>query len=390
MNSADVVIVGGGVIGTACADALAREGLQVILLERLGLAAGASSACQSGIGYGPFGSDYDLKFDLAAIAEYRQLAASGVHVDYHCDGALLVGEPTEEPRIRARLEQLRRMGVACDWLDAAALRQAEPNLSPALTGAALLHDVGQVSPMRVVVELTQRAARHGAHIETNTELIGVEIAAGRVAAAVTTRGRIATRRLVVAAGAWSRAVGCLAGLRKVPVWPLKGHVLVIEPAPGLLRRYSTETGYEAGVAAIRQSAMGEAGPEPGPPQVAAVLQPLPSGQMLVGSSREFAGFDREVSRERLAQIAGRACRLVPSLARHRVIRTYAGLRPWSPDGHPLIGPTQQSEGVFFATGHAGEGNTRALITARLVADLMMDRTPPLDTTPLAPDRFVMN
>jgi glycine/D-amino acid oxidase-like deaminating enzyme len=164
-------------------------------------------------------------------------------------------------------------------------------------------------------------------------------------------------------------------------------VLVTEPLPGFIRHYLTEAEYEVAAASFARTEMTPDGPLPGTPRTAAVLQPLPSGQILVGSSREFAGHDREVNRQRLAQIAVRATRMVPRLARRRIIRTYAGLRPWTPDGHPLIGRTQRIAGLTIAAGHAGEGNGRSLITGRLVADIVAGRSPFLDIAPLSPDRF---
>ncbi len=384
----DVVIIGGGIIGAACAEALSRAGLDVVLLERLGLAAGASSACQSGVGFGISMDDYTLRLHLAAVRAYRQFAADGAEVDYLHHGTVLVGPPDEETELKAGLRRLRDMSVGCEWLDAAALREAEPALSPEINGAARIDEMGQVSPMRVVNEMARRAVLHGAEIHTNTELTGIDVKGGRVTAAVTSQGTISTSTIVVAAGAWSRKVGELVGLR-VPVWPLKGHVLVTEPVPGMLRHYLTETRYEKTVEAVQAVDLGEDGPQRGSPQVAAVLQNLPSGQILIGSSREFAGFDREVNRNRLAQIVTRAGYLVPGLPRLRIIRTYAGLRPWTPDGLPLIGPSQQVEGLVFATGHGGDGNTLALITARLVAELTTGQPTEIDTTPLSPDRFNM-
>ena len=386
--SKDVVIIGGGIIGTACADALSGEGMQVVVLERLGLAAGASSACQSGVGFGVSMDDYTLRLHLAAVAAYQNFTADGTEVDYRHHGAIVVGEPEQETALKAGLQRLREMAVNCEWLDQAALREAEPALSPEIKGAALIAGMGQVSPMRVVNEMARRASERGAQICTNTELTGIELTDGKVTAALTSAGRIATETILVAAGAWSSRIGQLIGLR-VPVWPLKGHVLVTEPVPGKLRHFVSETGYEATVQAMQAVEIGEEGPKPVLPQVAAVLQNLPSGQILVGSSREFAGFDREVNRERLGQIAKRAGRLVPDLRRLRIIRTYAGLRPWTPDGLPLIGRTRQTDGIVFATGHGGDGNTLALITARLVAQLLTGQPTTIDTEPLSPDRFIM-
>ncbi|MFO1058620.1 MAG: FAD-dependent oxidoreductase [Dongiaceae bacterium] len=385
--TADAVVIGGGVIGAACAEALSRLWPRVTLVERLGLAAGTSSACQSGVGHGVSGDAYDLGLDRAAIDAYRALVADGLDAGYERTGALLVCREAEAASVAARLPQLAALGFDCAWLDPAALQQAEPRLAPGFAGALRLSDMGQVSPMKLVHALARRAAGRGATIRTGTEVTAIELERGRVAAVATSGGRIATPRVVIAGGVWSRALAALAGL-SLPVWPLKGHVLVTEPLPGLLRHYVTEAEYEAGAASFAGPAPSDGPPAAAPPRVAAVLQPLPSGQLLIGSSREFAE-DREVSRARLAEIARRACRLVPLLARRRVIRSYAGLRPWTPDGRPLIGPTAEVEGLALATGHAGEGNTRALITGRLVADLLAGMPPPLDPRPLSPDRFAL-
>lgn len=388
MSSADVVVVGGGIIGAACAESLARESMKVVLLERFGLAAGASGACQGGVGIGLFMEDYDLQLHSAAMVAYRDLVASGVEVDYRPVGELLICSPDQEAETRARLEHARDMGVAAEWLEQAQLQIAEPGLSPSITGAALLQDVACVSPMKVVSVFARRATQLGAEVCTNTVLTGIEMARGRVIAALTTNGRIVTERIIIAAGSWSSRVGEFVGLR-VPVWPLKGHILVTEPMPGMVRHMITEMSYEASVEALRSVSMGADGPQSRPPEVAAVLESQAAGQVLVGSSREFAGFDREVDRGRIAEIARKACQLVPDLSRLRIIRTYAGLRPWTPDGRPMIGPTRQAEGIVFATGHAGAGITLAPLTGRLIAQLLTGTAPLLDTEPLSPDRFVM-
>ena len=388
LQSADVVIIGGGVIGAACAEALVREGFHTVLLERSSLAAGASGAGQTAVGWGLFMDDYDLRLWLMACALYREWAASGVDVDYRQPNAMIVGEQDDEARLKAGVQELRARGVACEWLDQVALHKVEPGLSPAISGGALLEGIAQINPLRVVGELAQHASQFGAHIYTDTELIGVEMKRGKVAAVLTNRGRIATGTIVIAAGSWSSQVGRLLGLR-VPVWPQKGHILVTEPMSAMVRHMVTEARYEATVKGTVEVKVDADGPEPGPPHVATVLQSQPQGQLLIGSSHEFAGFDREVDLGRITELAQRACRLVPGLRQVRIIRTYAGLRPWTPDGRPLIGPTKQASGVVFATGHAGAGITLALLTGQLIADLMTGRAASVDPKPLSPDRFVM-
>lgn len=382
--SADAVVVGGGVIGAACAEALSRTLRRVVLVERLGLASGTSSACQSGVGHGLFADDWDLSFDRAAIDAYRTME-DGLDAGYSRCGALLVCTESDAPPVRARIARLNALGLSVDWIDEAALRSLEPNLAPDYAGAARLNDMGQVSPMRLAVEMTRRAVARGATILTNTEVTGIETTRGRVTAVLAASGRIATSEVIIAAGVWSRDVARMAGLN-VPIWPLKGHVMVTEPLPGFLHCYLTEAEYEIAAASFAKTEMTVDGPRPGPARTAAVLQPLPSGQILIGSSREFAS-DREVSRQRIAQIAERAARVVPALADRWIIRSYAGLRPWTPDGRPLIGRAASLAGVTIAAGHGGEGNTRSLVTGRIVADLIMGAPPHIDIRPLSPDRF---
>ena len=388
-TSAEVVVVGGGIIGISCAYALSRDGWQVAVLERLGLASGTSSACQGGVGFGLSSEGYDLHLSRAAVAAYENLAAEGVDVEYHRDGTLFVGEPEEDDEIKARIKKLQEVGIACEWLDQVAIRDEEPALSPSLSGAAVIQDSGNVYPMRVVVELARRANRFGTHIYTETELTGIEMKHGKVSAALTAGRRIATEKIIIAAGVWSPSVCQFVGL-KVPVWPLKGHILVSEPVvPRMLRHYINDTRYEATVDTMREVEIGAGGPKPVPPQFATVLHSFENGHILIGSSREFAGYNREVDRGRLKAIARLAARLVPGLAEVRIIRTYAGLRPWTPDGLPMVGPTTQAEGVFFATGHAGDGNTLAILTGNIIADLLSGRETAIETDPLSPDRFIM-
>jgi sarcosine oxidase subunit beta len=386
-RKADVVVVGGGVLGTACAEQLARQRLSVALVERGHLASGASGSCQSGIGYGLTMDDDELAYFQAATKAYRELADDAA-IDYRLDGALVLSSPGDEDALRAKAVALAGRGLPCTWLDGPALREAEPALSSEVVGAALLADTAQVSPMRVTVELATRAQRHGAEILTSTTVSGIDTTGGRVVGVETTRGRIATETVVIAAGAWSREVAELVGLQP-PVWPLKGHVLVTEPTRRLLNHYLSEARYDETVKAMLEQSVSDSGPPASTPRIATVLQNLPSGSVLIGSSREFAGFDRTVDRGRLAQLGASARRVVPALGHSRVIRTYAGLRPWTPDGRPLIGPTEQQRGIAFATGHGGEGNTGALVSARLLADLLVGHAPELAVGRFSPDRFAL-
>ena len=386
-TTADIVIIGGGVIGAACAHALSRHTSRIILIERRGLASGTSSACQSGVGHGLFAEGWDLSFDKAALDAYETISGQYPGIGYVKSGTLLLCTEKDAEIVRSQLPRLVKTGLDVEWLDAPELRREERHVAHSYTGATYLKSMGQVSPMRLVNEMAKSMVKRGGTILTDTEVSGFEIEGGRVAAVLTGAGRIATRAVVIAAGAWTRHVAGLAGI-DAPVWPLKGHVLVTEPLPGLLSHYLTEAEYEIGAASFAKTQMTPEGPKPDGARTASVIQPMPSGQILLGSSREFAGFDLEVDRERLQQIAKLAARMVPVLGQRRIIRSYAGLRPWTPDGRPLIGRTKTVGGIILAAGHAGEGNTRSLATGRLVCEIMTGQQPHIDIRPVDPDRFL--
>lgn len=386
-TSADVVVVGGGVVGTACAYHLSQRGMQVLVIEQSGLAAGSSSATQSLVGYGLGGDGHRLDLQIAAMAAYDDLVDRGLEFGFDRSGAIvLADDPSDEDALARAVASRRARGLQPRLVSTIELQELEPAAAAANRAGAFLPEIAQVSPMDLANELARWAVKAGARVWCNTILEGIEFGPRHSVAAVqTSRGRVRARWLVLAAGSWSRGVGQLAGL-SVPVWPRKGHVVVSEPAPGLLRRPVVDFGYGRGTPSARPR-LTDDGPEPGPADVFGVVQPLPSGQVLIGGSRQFAGLDRRIDPGVVQSIARRATRMVPSLASVRAIRTYIGFRPWTPDGLPLIGPTRPTPGLVLATGHGGEGITESVVTGMIVADLIIGRVPPVDVGPLEPDRF---
>lgn len=367
---------------------LARRGCRVTVLERTGVAAGSSSSTQSLVGYGIGGDPDHLELQTAAMAAHDDLVADGVDAGFDRSGAIVVPEDAADAEALARgVDDLRTRGLQCRLLTAEQLFELEPNAAPTPAGGAFLPELAQISPMRLANELAARAAVLGAEIRTSTPVVGVDVGAGGTIRGVSTpRGTIRASSVVLAAGSWSRDVGRLAGLA-LPVWPRKGHVLVLEPAPGLLRRPIVDFGY--GRASATPTVLLEDGPVHGPASTFGVIQPLPSGQILVGGSRQFAGIDLTIDRIVATTIAKRAVGMVPALADLRVIRTYVGFRPWTPDGFPLIGRVKRLPGLIVATGHGGEGITESVVTGRTVADLITGGVPPVDLDRLSPDRFAL-
>ncbi|HTU02332.1 MAG TPA: FAD-binding oxidoreductase, partial [Candidatus Sulfotelmatobacter sp.] len=245
-----------------------------------------------------------------------------------------------------------------------------------LPGGALFPADGQVEPRFATAALIAAGRRHGlaVHVGSRVERI-LRNAAGRVEAVETATDRIATGAVVVAAGVWTREVAASAGL-DVPVHPRKGQIVVVERAPGLFRRKLSEAGYAG---AVESSAANL--------QVAMVAESTRAGPLLLGSSRELVGFDRQVSLRVAAAITARALRFFPGLAGLRCIRNYAGLRPFSPDHVPLIGPMAGADGFYVATGHEGAGIGLAPATGRLIAQWVTGQSLDFPADWFRPDRF---
>jgi glycine oxidase len=339
IGSFDVAVVGGGVIGCALASELARRGASVVQFERERVAAGASYGAGGMLapqveahGPGPL-----LEMGLAARALFPEWAQRLEDpVDLHLDGILRVSfTEAGAQELRARAAWQRGMGLEARLLDAAEAAALAPGLgAPPL--AALWVPDGRVDAARLTAALAGEALRHGAQLREGVPALRVE--PGRVQ---TPEGPVVAGAVVVATGAWS---GPLVG---APGHPVKGQRLLLR-LPGH---------------PLRQTTWGDG----------CYLVPKAGGRVLVGATEEpAAGFDRRVTAAAVAHLLQRAVALVPALAAAELVEPWAGLRPASPDGLPLIGPWPGMESVWLATGHARNGILLAPLTATLVADALLE------------------
>jgi glycine oxidase len=350
--TADVVIVGGGVIGCAIALEVAEAGRSVVVIEPGEPGAAASSAAagmlapqsetQEG---GPF-----LDLALASLALFPALAQrlleyTGTDVGFRTPGMLrAVLDEAEVGPVRHAVEWQRRRGLDGRWLDRADARNLEPALGDDVLGAALFAQDAQVDNALLARALAQAAVAKGARFvlghpvtrfrREGSRVTGVDAGPTRVDAGVT----------VLAAGAWSGALAATLGI-SVPVRPAKGQMLQV----GLLAR---------GLGRILASS-------------SVYLVPRPGGRVLVGATVEDAGFDTRVTLEAVAGLSRDAIRLCPALGDGTVERTWAGLRPRCPDDLPVLGPVPGLDGLVLASGHFRNGILLAPITARLIADLVL-------------------
>jgi len=377
----DVVVIGGGIVGAACAYYLCAAGLDVHLVERRFPASGTSRACD-GLVLLWDKSGAELELGQASATLWAKLAENlDLDFEYTRSGTILLAENEAGVVVaQERVAAMHAAGVRAEALDNRGLRQLEPSLAPDLAGGAFFPDDIQVDPRRATLAMLAAARRQGLTLHPHAEAVDIRRAGGGdgpVSGVVTPLGEIATGTVVCATGAWTNQVARLVGIQ-TPIRPRQGHILVTARVPGLIHHPLLEGGYAATVQSASEGL-----------EVAFVAEMTASGTLLLGSSRRFVGFDRSVSLPVVRALAARAGRFLPALVQRRVnvIRSYAGLRPWSPDHRPLIGPVEAVPGFYLAAGHEGAGIGLAPVTGRLITDWVTGSELPSFAAEVRPDRF---
>ena len=366
MRDANVIIVGGGVMGCSIALRLRQAGARVTVLERSIPGAEASSAA-GGIlapqmeseGPGPF-----LELCLRSRALYPEFAAellalTGVNVNYLPGGLLhLAFDEAGAQRLKATVEWQRTLDLRAELLGPAEVHTLEPQLSPQVVAAARFPDDHQVDNRLLTRALTMAAAKVGASFRTGY-VRGVVEEHGRVVGVDLDGETLRADAVVIAAGSWS---GLVQGVSVDPrvVRPARGQMVQLQTRLPLFSHVVfSDKGY---------------------------LIPRADGRVLAGSTLEFAGFEKHVTAEGLHRILSLAMELCPALASAPVQETWAGLRPYTDDHLPILG-AGPLPGLFLATGHFRNGILLAPITARLMAQAVLGESPSLDLTPFRFDRF---
>lgn len=350
--TADVLVVGAGIVGAACAAELAAHGLRVDVLDARGIGGGATAA---GMGHIVVMNDSPAEFALSRYSRdlWLQLAPQlrGRDAFARCGTLWVAADEEEWQAARAMHAAFEAQGVVAQLLDAAALRACEPALANSLTGGLRIeHDSIVYAPTVAEWLLTQSPSAAKIHVR-----LGAPVAALHAHGVTLTSGeRVDATHVVVANG-----LGAQQLLPALPLQPKKGHLLITDRYPDLIRHQLLELGYIKSA----HHALGTS--------VAFNAQPRPTGQLLIGSSRQFDTIDPAVEMPVLAQMLKRAARYLPGLPALNGIRAWTGFRAASPDGLPLIGPAGEfaphAPGAWLAVGHEGLGVTTSLATARLLA-----------------------
>ena len=367
-NAAEVIVVGGGVIGSSVAYYAAKAGRKVLLLDRGDIAAGTSSACDGFIILQSKNPGPHLDLALESAAMYRTLSAElDYDLEYMPCGGMVVAETEKQAALlRGLIQKQQAAGLAVELLPITEARRSEPLLAEDLWGAAYCQEDAQVNPIRVAQGFAQAARRLGAQIRTGVEAQGLLVENGKVCGVQTAEGALRADYVVNAAGVWAPELVAAHGLQ-VPIQPRRGQILVTEPLPSMLRHVLLCACYliakhhpEELDPNERQHRLG----------VGLAVEQTAHGGLLVGSTREFAGFDRRTTLAGIEAVARHARRILPALANVNVIRTFSGLRPYTPTGLPFLGPVAELPGLVMAAGHEGDGIALAPVTGKKVAEYL--------------------
>jgi len=369
MNSYDVLIVGAGIVGCACARECVQAGLRVGLVEGDVPGGGATAA---GMGHIVVMDDSPAQLDLTRYSRslWQQLIPKLPDAaEYETRGTLWVAADEEElAEVHARRSTYAAIGVRAEVLNQAEVAAEEPKLRPGLAGGLLVPDDGVIYPPAAADWLLEQAIALGATVRQGSPAVSVSKGELRLADGTT----LHSDRIVLATG-----TDCFL-LPTLPIKKRKGHLLITDRYPNFLHHQLVELGYLKSAHTLETDS------------VAFNIQPRRTGQLLIGSSRQYGNEDPKSDADILSQMLERAQSYMPDLARISGLRVWTGFRAATPDKLPLIGPARglsDDRTLWLAAGFEGLGITNALGAARLLTDQMIGRASEIDTAPYLPQRM---
>lgn len=362
----DVVIVGAGIVGGACADVFAQRGLRVVVVDRDVVGSGATAA---GMGHIVVMDDSDAQFALTHYSQrlWQQLRPElPDDIEYEEAGTIWVAADAEEmDEVHRKRDFYQRRGVKVEVMDAHQLKQAEPNLRDGLAGGLLVSDDAVLYPPCAARFLITRAQQRGAKVRLGASV--TQISEGSVR--LNDGQQIAGGIVVNAAGANAGELNTGIEVKK-----RKGHLVITDRYPGFVRHQLVELGYLKSAHSVSKDS------------VAFNVQPRRTGQILIGSSRQYGAEHKEVDQAMLARMVRRAQEYMPGIGEMSAVRVWTGFRAATPDKLPLIGLCPGYKTVYLATGHEGLGITTSLGTARILADQVTGAKPEIAVEPYLPSR----
>ena len=367
-SKAEIVVIGAGIIGTSIAYHLAKRKIGVVLLEKEGIASGTSSSCEGSILLQAKKPGIHLRIALESASKFKELTEElDFNIEYRNNGGMIVITNNQElEAMKKFVKEQKKAGLNITLLDHKETLEKEPELSQEIIGSSYSPLDAQVNPIYLTFAFAAAAKRFGAKIFTYTQVIDIKTKSNRVIAVCTKKGNISTNIVINACGIYAPEIGKMVHI-DIPIQPRRGQILVTEVIPNLVNSSVINS---AGYIAIkfnptlindtRFSIMNTS------------LDPTANGNILIGSTREFAGFNKSVTYKEMCKIAQDNVKIVPRLKNICIIRAFAGLRPYTTDGLPILGEVKRIKGFIIAAGHEGDGVALSPITGELISEIILE------------------
>lgn len=380
----DIVVIGGGIIGAAIAYYGSKAGLDITVLEKNELASGTSSRCDGNI----LAIDKDPGFDSQMSLKSQELVHKlsnelEIPFEYRNPGSILVCENDAEMEAANQwVKRQQEAGLDFRMLDRQDLRNESKYFADDLYGGLECATDSTVNPYMLTFSMFHSAEKQGTRIHKNIEVKHIKKNPDGRFTIETSNGIFSANKVVNACGVWAPKIGEMLDVH-IPILPRKGQLIVASRQEPVGLRKVMEFGY------LISKFGGERQVDKATEQygVALVFEPTESQNFLIGSSRQFAGFDTRVDHEVTKYIAKRAVRFYPKMADMTVIRTYAGLRPWTEDHLPIISEVEHIPGFYIAAGHEGDGISLAAVTGKLIEEMLTEKATCVPIEPLRLQRF---
>lgn len=384
MRHCDVLIIGGGIIGCSIAYYTSKYGRDVTIIEKGEFVSGTSSRCDGNILAIDKDPGFDSQMSLVSQKLVTDLSEELEHsFEYRAPGSILVCESDEEMEAAQQwVNRQKEAGLPFRMLDRQDIRAESPFFADDLLGGLECATDSTVNPYLLAFSLLAESKKFGMKAFNHTEVKEMKRDIDGSFIIETTNGTFTAKQVVNAAGVWAPKIGQMLDVN-IPIEPRKGHIIVASRQQHVGCRKVMEFGYliskfggKRKVDALTEKY-----------GVALVFEPTESQNFLIGSSREFVGFHTRINNEVIKCIANRAIRFYPKMADMMVIRSYAGLRPWTEDHLPIISRVEHIPNYFIAAGHEGDGISLAAVTGKVIEELLNEKETIIPIEPLRLSRF---
>ncbi len=388
MNKSDVIVIGAGAVGSASAYFLARAGKKVTVLEKKDSCMGTGGATGGLLSWFTKKPGYHLELFLRSKVLFPQLAEElegDIGLQYDVGTLQIIENELEYDLVKqSMLREDIPQGFHLEMLDHKQLHEYEPYMADDLTNALLIPESGYIDVFKYIYALVANAKRLGAVFHNETEVTGFLREGDRVIGVHTNKGDFYADTVVNCCGTWGGKIAAMLGYDTLPIKPRRGQIVAMEPCGPRVMHMITSSSYQT-VKFHPELITDETIKRTG---YTFALEQSEAGTILINGTREFADFDKGITFDGIRLMIQGAAKVYPCLKDMKIMRMFSGLRPYTPDGLPIVGKLGDLEGFIMACGHEGDGIALSPITGSIVADLVCHGQTSFDISPLSSRRFL--